>query len=395
VEESPRISLQHYQREIHALIDSSTSLDDEMVKRLKKLIESMRDSVLARTAEVVAKTRTNGGFEPEWGPYWMSRLLAEYNKSIVQISQQFRQDLTQYVIKSYEIGIDLADKGVDFVAPDLSKKLPPVSFEQMKIASSYPGDMITGMEEKQLEILSKGLSVSMARNQTPGNFMRWLAQNIDKGPWLSSYARAEVIARTETARVQELARQQRQVQHVRASPALVGELYQQYIVEPRDKFPCRLCAQYDGNVYDVHGKLYIQGKGGCSDPDAPQLPIHPNCRCCLVPWVEGVSPHPNDGVKPNPLPEPSKFEARMVWSPTSQQWIIQLPEGKGYRSLALPKNAESDDLEREGMVLVKAAGFSLATFLRIQRPSEIYKSAPQAKRTIVRGPKKREKRPGE
>lgn len=360
----------------------------------------MRDSILARTAEVVSKVRSNGGFEPEWGPYWISRLLAEFNKSIVQISQKFKTDLTGYVIKSYEIGINLADKGIDFVAPGVSEKLSPLSLEQMKIASSYPGDMITGMEEKQLEILSKGLSVSMARNQTPGNFMRWLAQNIDKGPWLSTYARAEAIARTETARVQELARQQRQVQHMRAFPELVKEVFQQYLVEPRNQYPCKRCAQYDGNVYDSHGKLFIQGKGGNKDPEIPILPIHVNCRCCMIPWVKGVSLDPNDGVKPDPLPtEESSVEAQLLWSPLSEKWILKLPGDSGFRSIALPKNASSEDLQSAGLQEIRQAGLGISTVLRIQKPSEQYKSAPRAIRTIekVRGPKKRkrEPRPGE
>ena len=38
---------------------------------------------------------------------------------------------------------------------------------------------------------------------------------------------------------------------------------------------CEVCAELDSNIYDIN--------------DHPPLPVHPNCRCTLSPYIEGLS----------------------------------------------------------------------------------------------------------
>ena len=39
---------------------------------------------------------------------------------------------------------------------------------------------------------------------------------------------------------------------------------------------CEDCANFDGQTFDKH--------------DHPDVPFHPNCRCCIIPVVDGWKP---------------------------------------------------------------------------------------------------------
>lgn len=74
---------------------------------------------------------------------------------------------------------------------------------------------------------------------------------------------AETVARTEMARVREEAN----LDIMRAQ----GAEKVQFIASEDERL-CPVCGAHHGKVYDVH--------------DAPVLPLHPNCRCTLVPYID-------------------------------------------------------------------------------------------------------------
>lgn len=51
-----------------------------------------------------------------------------------------------------------------------------------------------------------------------------------------------------------------------------------------DDVTCLECGPLDGRIY-----LY---RGSPSVDEMPSLPLHPNCRCTAVPWIEGLSEDP-------------------------------------------------------------------------------------------------------
>ncbi len=76
-------------------------------------------------------------------------------------------------------------------------------------------------------------------------------------------AHAETVARTEMARAREMANLDiMKAQNVEKVQFIASE----------DERMCPICGQYHGKVYDVGS--------------APVLPLHPNCRCTLVPYID-------------------------------------------------------------------------------------------------------------
>lgn len=365
---SEKNKIDYYQNQLFNILNSSCVLDNTIIENTKKLIINLRNSIIAKTVEVNSRCRSGGGTEPEWGPYWISRLLQEYNNEIKMVSEKFRQDLTEYSIKSYDIGMNLADLGLEVSLPGSSSNIDKPNLEQAKLASTFPGDLITGMEEKQLTAISRHLSISMSRGESAGMFMARLSKKISSGPWSDTYYRAEVIARTETARIQELSRMQRTFQQNKIFPGV--KLYSQFICEPRGIYPCKKCASYDGNVYEtITGKLFRKAPGKV-DENMPILPIHPNCLCMLIPYIPGVSRNIEEKVEEQ---SERKNFSEIKWDDGLNMWSMTLPNGMGMRTITiLPRTASFDELKEEGNRILTGAGLNVNNiFTEITRPTDM------------------------
>ena len=78
-----------------------------------------------------------------------------------------------------------------------------------------------------------------------------------------NYRRAETLVRTEMAHIETQAARDR---------------YKNYGVDKvkvlvdTDSRTCDVCAKLEGKEFDINAKMPI--------------PVHPNCRCCIVPVVD-------------------------------------------------------------------------------------------------------------
>lgn len=78
-----------------------------------------------------------------------------------------------------------------------------------------------------------------------------------------SYGRADALVRTELAHVQTVAAQQR---------------YRDYGIEQmevwvdEDERTCPICSKLEGKIYSINDKMPV--------------PVHPRCRCCMIPVVK-------------------------------------------------------------------------------------------------------------
>lgn len=359
-----------YQDRLFDILSASNDLDNNIILKTKELSERLRSEIIGKTVEVLSRMRDVGGIEPEWGIYWMPRLLAEYEQVIQSISEAFRSELENHVTTAYGLGFDLADSGIELSKPGASEAIPRPSQEQVKLASSFSGDMITSMQEKQLQAISKVLSSSMARGDSPMVYLSKLNPGIDSPPWSITYHRAEVIARTESARVQELARRHRLIQHERANPEV--KQYSQYLCEPRGMYPCKKCASYDGNVYDVNGKLFLRAPGK-SDEDMPTLPIHPNCLCSYTVYVPSLSMTPGEEYSGEEELEPDL--CIVEWKDFSFCWIVTLPNGMGHRSIqTLSRASKNEEIIIEAKRLVSETGVNPESIeFLVKRPGDLSK----------------------
>ena len=78
-----------------------------------------------------------------------------------------------------------------------------------------------------------------------------------------SYGRADTLVRTELAHIQTTAAQQRYID------AGVKEVQ---LWASEDERRCPECGKHHKEYYPIHGKMPV--------------PLHPKCRCCIVPVVD-------------------------------------------------------------------------------------------------------------
>lgn len=271
-DQTGRLRQKKYQKKLLRLLDAADNLDNRIIKGSKALLKRMRTEILAKTAE--AQAASSSGVEPEWGPYWADKLRKAYNDVIDTLGHQFGEDLSKHLIDAAENGEKIANDGLQFAVPTIvvgGNRLDP---ELLKITSSFPPDLIVDMKQNQLNDISKQIALSMNMREDAGGLINRLGTSIDAGPWRSVGQRAEVIGRTEAARVQELARRLRARQLQRQNPNML--MLQQVLVAPILRWPCNRCAQYDGNIYYLDGSPYLIAKGKTPGP-MPDYPIHPNC----------------------------------------------------------------------------------------------------------------------
>ena len=82
--------------------------------------------------------------------------------------------------------------------------------------------------------------------------------------------RAERIARTEISRIHAMGNQQRMQQFTREWPRY--RMKKALLVSEVGGWPCEACEA-----------VSAEGPWEVEDPSAPEVPVHPNCRCCIVP----------------------------------------------------------------------------------------------------------------
>jgi hypothetical protein len=149
------------------------------------------------------------------------------------------------------------------------------------------GDALNTLLRQALE---EGWSIPQMRRHLGLVFQQWMDGDLtpDEFSWFQARMpnwRTEMIARTET---------------IRASTAGDLEVFDAYGAEGKQWWTapgaCVFCAAEHGKVIGVRETFYRQGdRVNVQDGDATQTmaleyedvqgpPLHPNCRCCLLPW---------------------------------------------------------------------------------------------------------------
>lgn len=371
-----RLKQKRYQQKLVKLLEQSDNLDARVIRNTEKLIRQMRAEILTKTVE--AQSASMSGVEPGWGAYWHEKLRTAYNGVLDDLGDQFSKDLSKYSIQAVENGAQIADDGLRFAAPSLNFLANRLDPETVKISSSFSADLITNMKRSQLDDINKQIALSANMREGPSELINRLAPEINQGPWKAVKYRAEVIARTEIARVQELGRTLRSRQLQRANPTIT--LYEQVLVAPILIWPCKRCDQYDGNVYTLDGQPYIIGKGKKDGP-CPEYPIHPNCRCTKVPYVAGFSPEPDQ----SPEPELHEFDVVLRWNTLAEAWTVEFSpvHSAPLNVIRLPKNVDEEELRARTRQLAAQASIDTdhLNFI-IHWPNDLNKPTSNQNRTI-------------
>lgn len=106
-----------------------------------------------------------------------------------------------------------------------------------------------------------------------------------------NYRRAETLVRTEMAHIETQSARDRYKKY---------GINKVQILADTDSRTCPICANLDGKTYDINDKMPI--------------PVHPNCRCCIVPVID--TKIIDDIIINNPIEQRNtgKGKANAVWS---------------------------------------------------------------------------------
>jgi len=269
--EERREWLAAYQRKLRKLIDSQDKLDGRARRDVRRMVQDVQRRVVDRVGELARQSEES---RSEWGVYWTGQLRRMLVDVVTDFAARTGEKVADYLPDSFRNGVDIADAGT----AGLGLHVPALAPQTLQVAASFSADLVQGLAQRSVDLVSREVAASVAMGESPWRLMQRLEAPVssrDESVFGSVAYQAERIARTEISRVQSLATQMRQEQVARAYPE-VG-LRKVFLCAHILEWPCDVCSPYDGQVFDV------------DDRDAPELPLHPNCRCTYADFVPGLS----------------------------------------------------------------------------------------------------------
>lgn len=261
--------LQKEIEDIHRQIYQSTS--KSMLPVLQVYKKCMQD-LQGELGKIYSKYSTDGKLDVSTTEKYnilklMENTLKSYGQHLGKIDEKtVAKVLSDNYKESYFKTAQTIQKGVD-IAIDFKLVRP----EMIKSAINTPMDgkmyssRIWDNQTKMINILRDNLTEGMEQ----GYDIKKLAQNISDTMGSSAYNSMRLV-NTETARVVNSAQTE-----IYKNSGVVEKVMWSSTIEGNT---CDDCASRDGEMYDLD--------------NAPSIPedSHPNCRCCLIPVVDGWKP---------------------------------------------------------------------------------------------------------
>ncbi len=269
--EERREWLADYQRKLRKLIDSQDKLDGRARRDVRRLVQDVQRRVVDRVGELARQSEES---RSEWGVYWTGQLRRMLVDVVTDFAARTGEKVADYLPDSFRNGVDIADAGT----AGLGLHVPALAPQTLQVAASFSADLVQGLAQRSVDLVSREIGASVALGESPWKLMQRLEAPVssrDESVFGAVAYQAERIARTEISRVQSLATQMRQEQVAHTYPE-VG-LQRIFLCAHILDWPCEICSPYDGQVFDI------------DDKDAPELPLHPNCRCTYADHIPGLS----------------------------------------------------------------------------------------------------------
>lgn len=264
-----------YLESLHEILERADILDARAMRSIRSLVELLQQEILLRIQREISSGSR------DWGIYWLPQLLRAIDQAVFEIAQRAGVNFFDGLHDAWKIGSAVVDSGVK-AAVGIKTGEPQVTPMTLTIVAPYSAALVRNLTEKGQTIVDNAIKTGIILGRSPHEIMDQLAKPlIERGTPMAKVAyEAERIVRTELSRVQDLASQARLNQVIEEFPELAlgpTGLKKVFIAVERGPYPCSKCRPYSGKVFDIN------------DPLAPELPMHPNCRCCYVPHFPGLS----------------------------------------------------------------------------------------------------------
>ena len=189
--------------------------------------------------------------------YW--QLQAQIKAELQKLGDKEVEYLTKRFVKQFEgVYETLAIPG-EAMFNTLDKSVVEQMINNIWVADGKSwSERIWLNTEKLADALNENLIYCLTTGKKPGQLKKLLQTQFNV-----SFSRADALVRTELAHIQTQAAQKRYTDYgIQEVEVLVDE----------DERTCPECAKLEGKRYPVNAVMPV--------------PIHPRCRCCMIPVVE-------------------------------------------------------------------------------------------------------------
>ena len=189
--------------------------------------------------------------------YW--QLQAQIKAELQKLGDKEVEYLTKRFVKQFEgVYETLAIPG-EAMFNTLDKSVVEQMINNIWVADGKSwSERIWLNTEKLADALNENLIYCLTTGKKPGQLKKLLQTQFNV-----SFSRADALVRTELAHIQTQAAQKRYTDYgIQEVEVLVDE----------DERTCPECAKLEGERYPVNAVMPV--------------PIHPRCRCCMIPVVE-------------------------------------------------------------------------------------------------------------
>ena len=224
---------------------------------MKKTIDSFEKTYALILAQIADGEDISPANLYKLDAYW--QLQAQIKAELQKLGDKEVEYLTKRFVKQFEgVYETLAIPG-EAMFTTLDKSVVEQMINNIWVADGKSwSERIWLNTEKLADALNENLIYCLTTGKKPGQLKKLLQTQFNV-----SFSRADALVRTELAHIQTQAAQKRYTDYgIQEVEVLVDE----------DERTCPECAKLEGKRYPVNAVMPV--------------PIHPRCRCCMIPVVE-------------------------------------------------------------------------------------------------------------
>ncbi|SHJ65021.1 phage putative head morphogenesis protein, SPP1 gp7 family [Hathewaya proteolytica DSM 3090] len=249
------------------MINSIDKFTDKQIRQ-QLLVEYKRslNDMYSVTDELFRKYSTNGELSlSELYKYNRYKKLQDEIKNIMYDLGKTENNFTdKHLLETYNNTIDFNISELNKQGININVKSFAIPVKQVEKSLSYPwsgadySSRIWDNKNKLVKNLQQTITQGIIQGKSNTNMAKDLKGVMDKGAY-----ECRRLVRTETMHIVNSA--------THDSYSKVGIEKVQILIE-NDERTCDECMEYDGVIFNID--------------EAPTLPIHANCRCCLIAVIE-------------------------------------------------------------------------------------------------------------
>lgn len=238
-------------------------IDKKAVKKLKKILNLYKKSqnkvVKELSAAIIDRLAEDGTIRLDRDK--LKKLLKD---EVGQLADQSNQQLTMILAESYE---EMIKESYKLIGIEVDYKLTRKEFIDAAVKAPIAGKTFSKRIWKNCNDLANTIYADVNKIVKTGASPEKVARQVKK-QYNSSAYQAKRLVNTELAKVVNQA-----TLDVYSNSGVVQKVMWTATLE---KNTCSICGDRDGKEFSLK--------------EVPFLPAHPNCRCCLIPIVDGYKP---------------------------------------------------------------------------------------------------------